>query len=522
MSDGPFNINPGIGECLPQPKIKQVTPEQLKQYEELKQTKALIAEKKALNCKRKWRWNFTFCPCPICADHNRVKEKISGKEYFKIPFTNLRIPRFDLIIDQTKSFQSNLRPGQACGGCGGSRKLPNPSDDSEKYQKIAQKLKDKSELILERESKLGAGGHRTTVVQGCETLVVGLGFNSNKSYKIVQDQAIAPRMAGTKIPQMNAQKTNAVKGVQHQIGWPQAVGNYGIKCANKFDLLVGAGGIEMNTGGPIEINGGQTKITGAEIALGCKEGQLILEGKNVNITGDSISITPTGGQLFLKGSIANTGNMSTQGHTHAESISFVKAAAVGTNKSTKNENASNTNSITHKAVWGPMAGAQAGMDVSNFVQSLLTDIESSAFRVLTPPEMSNLAARIANMMYCMFPYEPIPHAWIYPGTYIGANAGGPVFTGGMVPVYVEPHVHIFPVMQHKHEMLVPDIDVTAGTPNQLRGKTMNGNQDSGIPSDSTSDKARRIETQIKLTAEFAANMAAKMGLTSSKVAAGLA
>lgn len=523
-----FNPNPGIKDCLPKRQIL-VTPEKLQQFEELREEKARIEEAKKRNCKKKWKWGFTFCPCPMCGPSNRVQEQVSGKEYFRIPFTSIKLPRLDLMIDPTKSHDANRRPGETCKACDGTKKLPNPARDDEKHEKVAEKLKEKAAQILDRESKLGTGGHRTTVVQGCETLIVGGGaFNSNVTHKVAEDQGVTATMSGGYIPQMSGKKTNAVKGIQHQVGWPQSIGNYSIKCANKFDLLAGAGGIELTTKGPLTINAAQVNFSGAELGLGSKEGQMAIEGKSVNITGESISITPTGGELFVKGTINNTGNTNTQGHGHYESISFTKASAIATNKSTKHNSASVTNNITHKAVYGGMGLAQAGMDVSLWTQSLLTDFTSSAFRALSPAELSNLSARISNMAYQAGFIEPIPHGWIMPGTHIGTT--GVIVLGGtttvtsdtLVPVFLEPHCHMMPNMQHNHEMVVPDIDINAQTPAQLRMKVMNGAQESGVPNHPTGDILARIQNAIKTTAESAASIGAAMGLTTSKASAGLA
>lgn len=463
-----------------------------------------------------------LCRCPTCSPLNMVVGKVAGKNYFKIPFTNLKIPRFDHLFGFTATFDANRRKGEKCGACGGAKTLTDVYDDTGRYEQAAALMDQKSQQILEAESKLGLGGSRTTLIQGSEMLFVGLGFNNNRSYEVINNGAIAPSMRGGKIPQQNATKVNAVVGKQGSLAWPQQVGNYVIKCANKFSLLAGAGGITIATPGPLTISAGMLKIVGPQLSLGSSSGPLSLEGDSVNITGRAVSVTPTGGELFVKGNINNTGNITTQGHAHFESVSFVKAAAVGTNKTTFPANANPDNTCTQPATWsGKGIGSQL-MDLKTFFQNVITDSNTSAFRLMSPKELLNVADRMASLTKLCIPIELKPTGVILPGfcnVFGIGNLGYPVFSTNLMPVllYNFPHHHGLPEMMHNHEVTLPDIDYTNSTPEALRKKIITGAHESGVPSDPTKDTASRLAQAGRIAIEFAGGLVVEGTKLAAKV-----
>lgn len=446
-------------------------------------------------------------PCPTCNASNKVKDKIAGKNYFTIPFTDFRIPRFDHLIDKIPSFDDNRRDGEKCGACGGSKQITDVADDSAKYQQVAQKIESNAEKIMDKEAKLGLGGTRTTIIQGSDLLFVGLGFNNNKTYETIPGGTIAPSMKGGKIPQQNSVTANAVVGKQGSLAWPQQVGNYTIKCANKFSLLAGAGGITIATPGPLAFSSGIMKLTAPQISVGCSSGPLALEGESVNITGKSISITPTGGELFVKGNINNTGNILTQGHAHFESMSFSKAACVGVTKSTYTAKANPDVLQTQNATWSVKALAAALLDLKTYYQNVPADSKTSSFRLMSPKDLQNVSDRFKVMANLALPWEIVVTGYVIPGTqFIALINGYPCEITIVTPVDLHnfPHIHGIPEMMHRHEIMLPDMDYTNDSTQTLREKVVNGAQESGVPADPTKDTQTRLAEVKRTAVEFAA------------------
>ena len=447
-------------------------------------------------------------PCPCCSPLNKVKEKIGGKNYFTVPFSDFKVPRFDHLIDKVADFDSNRREGEVCKACNGTKQIADATDDSAKYQAAAQKIDQNAEKIMEREARLGLGGTRTTMIQGSDLLFVGLGFNNNKTYETVPGGSIAPTMNGGKIPQQGGVPANAVVGKQGSLAWPQQVGNYTIKCANKFNLLAGAGGISFTTPGPLTFSAGMLRFTGPQLALGCSNGPLTLEGETVNISGKAISVVPTSGEFFVKGNINNTGNMTVQGHAHFESMSFVKASCIGITKSTFMAKANPDVLQTQPATWGLKALTSALLDLQTYVQAIPMDSKTSAFRLFSPKEGQNLADRLGAIASLALPWELKKTGYILPGTKTKAH-----FIDGTEKEFIFddfcelhniPHVHGIPEMMHKHEITLPDMDYTNDSPQALRGKVINGSHESGVPAEPTKDTVSRLAEVKRTAVEFAA------------------
>lgn len=517
---------------------RRYTQSQVQQAKQLSNAKKLINQKRqrAANCSSisndilDLLKNFLkqkFCKCPTCDSSNRVEGKVAGKNYFTIPFTDFRIPRFDhLIFNNTVSYDSNRRKGEKCTACGGKKKIPDVTDDSAKYTAAAATIKQNSAAIMEKEAKLGLGGTRTTIIQGSDVLFVGLGFNANKTYEVIPGGSIAPTMRGGKIPQQSAIPVNGVVGKQGSLAWPQQVGNYTIKCANKFSLLAGAGGMTFATPGPLTISSGMTKFIGPQIAISCATGPLTLEGNSVNVTGKTISLTPTGGEVFVKGNVSITANSTTLGHAHAESLSFIKGTCVGVTKSTYTAKANPDVLQTQPATWGYSSTASAILDLQTYYQSIPTDSKTAAFRLLSPKENINISDRIANIAQLAVPIELKITGYVLPGTSISMNGsvlgtcpcnyGGQAFgrVSGLItgttllpiPLHNVPHVHGIPEMMHRHEMLLPDMDYTNDSPEAVRGKVLNGAHESGVPANPAKDTKSRLVEAARTTVEFVSNI----------------
>ena len=417
-------------------------------------------------------------PCPFCAGHVKKKDLSGGKKEFKIPFTN---PPYRIPIPP---FIANLLfPDPAACSCEGSRKVKDISDDSAKYQQAKQKAEANIQKTLETEAKLGTGGSRTTIIQASETLYVGLGFNRNNSYEIVEKAHVSPGSLACDAKNAKPGKTfgvakgyqsNGVIGKQTSLGWPSASGTYSIKCANKYQLIAGAGGVTMATKGPMTISGGITTITGPQVTVGSSSGPLTLEGDVVSITGKTITLAPTDANVFVKGTVSCTGNAVFGGQVHAETLSFCKASCVGVEARSTVEAGNPDTTQTFPAAWGGGYSQSTGitssvMDIMIYMMNIVTDFETAAINLLAPTQLLNLANRMGTLSKIITTIEPYP-------TGICLTLAGP----GLIWNY--PHTHGLPSMNHTHATMVPDIDYkNYSSPQALRAKVISPALTSNAP-----------------------------------------
>jgi len=440
--------------------------------------------------------------CPFCT--GEILAKTAGKPIQSISgflqrSFNIRIPSaaVSLLLNQLPAAKKSLFKG-SCPGCGGKGSVKDPSDDSAKYEQVKTAALSKVNELLELENQLApACGNRFTVIQGNDLLEVGLGMNTSPSYRVdkgasirnkglIDPSKINTAKGGPQIPE--GASCNHVQGLN-----PMATpgGTYIIKCSNKFTVVAGAQGIDLTTGGPLTISSGITRITAPEITIGTASGRLTLEGEVVNINGKSVEIAPSDGHLFVKGTVSTTGNIMVGGHMHAESISLAKLEMTGRNDMTKP--ASPSDIVCGPAFWGGVGveGLKAALkDMVGYATSKATN-PSEAMQMASPKFFDGLKDKMLNIAYNSRPWELKATGYILPGTSIqlqgtcpcnyGGTAGGTI-TGTVIrpiPINNFPHCHALPDLSHCHEVRVPDIDFSADTVSEVRGKQ--GGVSAGAP-----------------------------------------
>jgi hypothetical protein len=391
---------------------------------------------------------------------------------------NIRIPTAlqSYLAENTPVTVKSALKGK-CKVCGGKGTLPDPTDDSAKYQKAKSIAQSRAKEIQEKEALLAPPcGNRYTIIQGSDLLEVGIGMNDAPSYRVDKDKGVRnkglidPGLVNTKKagPQFPEGATaNHVQGLN-----PPASpgGHYVIKCSNKFSVLAGAQGIDITTGGPVTIHGGITQIIGPEVTVGSKTGRLLLEGDVVNINGKSIEITPNDGHFFVKGTISNTGNLMVGGHLHAESVSFTKAECSGRNEPTTISAPADL--MTGPAFWGGVAAEALPSVIKDLVQNSVQNAAEPKFaqQLISQRGTLSMSEKMANLAYCSLPTELKFTGYIMPGMCNVTGPGGASTNLAPIPVYNFPHTHALPDLRHTHEVRIPDLDCSADSAQEVRGK----------------------------------------------------
>ena len=427
--------------------------------------------------------------CPFCAAHVKKKDVTGGRSENVIPFFD---PPLRILIPPFS--EKLLKPDPEKCVCKGKQKLKDISDNSAKYEQVKQQAQANIEKSIELEAKLGTGGSRTTIIQKSETLVVGLGFNKNDSYEVVEKGHVSPGRMNAKDPTngpvfAEGYESNGVNGLQTSTAWPEAVGNYKITCANSFQVNAGAGGIKLDTKGPLTLNCGMINLTGPQLNLGSSSGPLTLEGDTVSISGKTITLTPTDANVFVKGSMGLTGNTIVGGQLHAETLSFCKASCPGKDKRTSTNAGNPDVTITSPAVWGGAAvkAITSGvLDIQTYFQNTMINAETAAISVLSPTQMTNLMNRFGTLLKSTIPLETMITgvAWL-----------GPI----PLPVQNFPHIHGIPSLVHDHGIRIPDIDCdNYSSPQALRAAVVSEALTSNAPT--------KKKTSLQELLKFALNL----------------
>lgn len=416
-------------------------------------------------------------PCPFC--EGEVLTKRSGRPYQSISAFlqrsfKIRIPTewLTFIQDLSPVSKSSIRKKpESCKACEGKKVVKDPNNDASRWEAAKAIAEGLAPEIERLENELApACGNRYTLIQGCDLLEVGLGFNDATAYRVddieknwniraggmIEPGDIEPKKGGPQIPQ--GEKATNVEGI-NSLGSPG--GHYFIKCANKFSVLAGAQGIELTTGGPLTINAGVTRFTGPEMSIGTQTGRLTLEGETVNLAGKSIEVAPSEGQFFVRGTMGSSGNLMVGGHAHLESASMVKAEMPGRNDNTKS--ASPNDLYGGPAHWGSAAMESIPatiVDCIGMVTKSVTNFKEIP-EVVSLRFANDLKDKVINIAYNLKGLETVPTG-ICTVLY-GSSAG-------IHPIFNFPHCHAEPNGIHNHEVRVPDMDITAESGGEVRGK----------------------------------------------------
>ena len=396
--------------------------------------------------------------CPSCSgDILANKKEKSFLEMGKGVVESAVLMLKSLVSTPTKSetiSRKSIYEG-SCPDCGGKGTFPDTSDTS-KQQKNAVKVAEKnSDAILAAEAKLDTGGYtnsRHVSVLGNQVVEIGVGFNKLKSYSVVEGGK--PVKAKTNIGKRGTTggtaTTNQINGT-NPLSTPG--GQYYIKCSNKFTLLAGAQGIELNTLGNLNIVGGITKITGAEMNIGSSIGTTTIEGNHLKLTGKTIELTPANGsstgQVQVNATLGVDGNMVVSGGAHIDGeLHFISATTTKLDPKPTSLGALPFKT-TGKAQWGSTTGdaQKASMqDLQNNIQTFTND--PGGF-LQTPRGVNAFTERMEHIAYTNIPMETSQTGWA-----IGVDSSGDTH---MLQVYNFPHNHTMPDNAHQHTVDMPNI-----------------------------------------------------------------
>lgn len=420
-------------------------------------------------------------PCPYCKDKEVLSEQ-NGRAT-----TNTAIfPRMQnvmgVISDVVTSFSGGPKTVSAkealngCKACGDSGEIEDVTDTSENDQKAADYLESKSERILELETKLGnsPGGNKVSRVAGAKIEIIGRTLNTAKSY--TKHTGKASYRSGGEVHEKG--RASVPNGPEKDKGTNVITGNnppantggglYYIMCSNKFKLVAGAQGIEISSNGPISIDGGQMRFTGAEVTIGGSQGPTVIEGDHLQLNGKSISLTPTGasGAVSVDGSIATTGNFQAGG-AYIDNLYF--SNAVCPEKQDISKISSQTDLITGPAKWGYSAAIYALQNTIKWIKDSTTDVTlSQTMSPLNPRSMMKTADNITNLTYTIIPQEL-------------TITGYCLVDGTPRPVFNLPHTHQLPDTPHSHAYTVPAITYKGRTAESVRAEADAAGINSRVP-----------------------------------------
>lgn len=292
--------------------------------------------------------------CPVCnSDETKyfVYNNKTIDDYINIVFPSLADSSGDFIFSKTFDINSLVQslqdigtqgspelasalsnigfsngPGKifgiTCPACGGSGRSPSSFGGNFRRDNNKDKLKtvyqNKIKKLAEIEKLMGLGGSEIVDITKHKVETIGMVMNDSGAIRVdMKGKMFISDVMVAKYGTFYNRTPSPLVEMVHVDDYPG--GNYTLNVCNKFNVLVGAGGLNLKSYGIVNISGSMTNIAGEQINISSELETNIDGGKRLSLTGDIVSIKNRNlGQVVVEGSLGVTNNVVIAGGLHVE------------------------------------------------------------------------------------------------------------------------------------------------------------------------------------------------------------
>jgi hypothetical protein len=212
--------------------------------------------------------------------------------------------------------------GVTCPACGGTGLSPssqggNWSPDNKKKD-LPKLIQSKMKSLADIERMMGIGGSEIIEITKHKVETIGTVMNDFGSIRVDMKgkMYVSDVQVGSYGTFYNRTPSPLVELV-HVDDLPG--GNYTLNVCNRYNVMVGSGGINLKSYGVINISGSMTNIAGEQVNISSELETNIDGGKRLSLVGDIISIRQRNKQqVVVEGSLGVTNNLVVAGGLHVE------------------------------------------------------------------------------------------------------------------------------------------------------------------------------------------------------------
>lgn len=193
--------------------------------------------------------------------------------------------------------QKGYYRGMKCACCNGEGFSPSSQDgmfDTEPAKQknglMDQQILTQAPILFELERKLGKGGDEIKVVSMNKIETIGLVMNDLKSYRV--DPIGKLKIDGVYVAPQGSYDNFKVSPHVEYVDVTDMPGDYILTAMNRYKLLVGSRGVNIQTSGPLDIYGTIVNFTGEQINLGSKNEIVVDGGERISLRARKISLVP--------------------------------------------------------------------------------------------------------------------------------------------------------------------------------------------------------------------------------------
>jgi len=236
------------------------------------------------------------------------------------------IPGLTQIVGTDGSSLPN-RPGypagKACPACNGTGMSPSSFNgvwayETKKIVELPQMMLDAVPRLAKLEAQMGRGGSEIVEITKHKVETIGTVMNDWGAVRIDPLGKMEPAYV-----QVHPGATLTVRKPSPLIEQVQIDdlpgGTYTLNVCNRYNVLVGAGGLNLKSYGVVNIVGAMTNVTGEQVNIGSANEVNIDGGKRLSLVGDIVHIKQRNNeQVLLDGSVGIVGNLYVKGGIYVE------------------------------------------------------------------------------------------------------------------------------------------------------------------------------------------------------------
>jgi len=243
---------------------------------------------------------------------------------------NLGTPQYvsplDALVGSADNSTGTNKPGMifgvTCPACGGTGKSPSSQGGTWpldlRKQSLPQLIKGKIKDLSQIEKLMGVGGSEIIEITKHKVETIGTVMNDFGSIRVdMQGKMYVSDVYVGKYGTFYNRKPSPLIELVHVDDLPG--GNYTLNVCNRYNVMVGAGGLNLKSYGPVNISGSVTNIAGSQVNLSSELETNIDGGKRLSLVGDIVSIRQRNKeQVVIEGSLGVTNNLIVAGGLHVE------------------------------------------------------------------------------------------------------------------------------------------------------------------------------------------------------------
>tara|TARA_R110000824_G_scaffold10167_3_gene45099 strand:- start:1157 stop:2923 length:1767 start_codon:yes stop_codon:yes gene_type:complete len=191
------------------------------------------------------------------------------------------------------------------------------------HQSLPEDLLALQEQLNPVEQRMGNGGDEEEFTYRNKVEVVGATTNDYPSVRIDPEGRSQPSEVnvGIDTSYVNVDSVPHVEEVDNSSAFP--VGNYTLNVGNKYNVIVGSGGMQLKTSGPLEIGGTSIKVSAHKINLQSAAGVNISSENVVELQSAKTISLRSNRQILVEPSLGVKNNTIVGGSTYTEGETYL-------------------------------------------------------------------------------------------------------------------------------------------------------------------------------------------------------